>query len=208
MPLVAEAYIQLRRAEDVAEVSRKLRAEGERMRHPLALAYADTGDAMAAWQAGNIEEAADLLRGAAEGLEAIGIVPEAARVRREIAARLIELDRRDEALAELRRVHEVFGRLGARPELEKTRAQFRQLDARPPSRLVAEGTAELTGRESEIAALVAGRRSNKAVAKALGISPRTVTTHLSNIYRKLEVGSRGELVDMVREGRLGLDPVD
>jgi DNA-binding CsgD family transcriptional regulator len=208
MPLVAEAYIELRRADDVAAVSRKLREDGERMHHPLALAYADAGDALAAWRAGRIEEAADLLRDAAESLEAIGIVPEAARVRREIAARLIELDRRDEALAELRRVHEIFGRLGARPELEKTRAQFRQLDARPPSRVVAEGTAELTGRETEIAALVAGRRSNKAVAKALGISPRTVTTHLSNIYRKLGVGSRGELVDMVREGRLGLEPAD
>jgi hypothetical protein len=31
---------------------------------------------------------------------------------------------------------------------------------------------------------------------------RTVTTHLSNVYRKLSIGSRGELVDRVREGRL------
>jgi DNA-binding NarL/FixJ family response regulator len=46
---------------------------------------------------------------------------------------------------------------------------------------------------------VAGRRSNKAIAKELRISDRTVTTQLTNIYRKLEVGSRGELVDFVRE---------
>ncbi len=46
---------------------------------------------------------------------------------------------------------------------------------------------------------MAKRRSNKAIAKELGISPRTVTTHLTNIYGKLDVGSRGELVDLVRE---------
>ncbi len=44
--------------------------------------------------------------------------------------------------------------------------------------------------------------SNEAVARRLDISTRTVTTHLSNIYRKLEIGSRDELTDLVREGQL------
>ena len=46
--------------------------------------------------------------------------------------------------------------------------------------------------------MVADRKSNKAIGKALDISPRTVSTHLSNIFRKLNVASRGELVDYVR----------
>jgi DNA-binding CsgD family transcriptional regulator len=62
--------------------------------------------------------------------------------------------------------------------------------------------AGLTAREFEIARLVGARKSNKAIARTLGISPRTVGTHLSNIFRKLEVGTRVELGDRVRAGFL------
>jgi DNA-binding CsgD family transcriptional regulator len=46
---------------------------------------------------------------------------------------------------------------------------------------------------------VAEHRSNKTIAKLLDISPRTVSTHLSNIFSKLEIGSRGELADFFRQ---------
>ena len=58
---------------------------------------------------------------------------------------------------------------------------------------------EIAGREREIARLVAARRSNKEIGAALGISSRTVSTHLSNVFAKLGVASRGELTDRVRE---------
>lgn len=202
LPLVAEAYFRVDALDRVTEAVTRLRTEGARMDHRLALAYADAGAALVAWQAGErLEEAIALLRGAAAGLEQARIIPEAARLRRQLAGRLAELGDREGALAELRAVHDVFERLGARPELEKARQQFRELGSRPPTRS-GEGAGALTERERVVARLVAERRSNKAVARALGISPRTVTTHLTNIYRKLEIGSRGELVDMVREGRI------
>ena len=50
----------------------------------------------------------------------------------------------------------------------------------------------------DVARLAAAHKSNKEIASALGISPRTVSTHLSNIFLKLEVGSRGELADVAR----------
>jgi DNA-binding CsgD family transcriptional regulator len=87
-------------------------------------------------------------------------------------------------------------KLGAQEELRRARIQFHELEARPPSRPSGPGVEGLTGREVEIIRLIAGRRSNKAIAQALGISPRTVTTHLSNIFQKLEIGSRGELADL------------
>ena len=49
-----------------------------------------------------------------------------------------------------------------------------------------------------IAELVARRKSNKEIAQALQISVRTVSTHLSNIFLKLNVDSRGELADHIR----------
>lgn len=206
LPLVGEAYIRLVDLEGAARVGERLRRECQPMGHTLGLVWADTADALIAWHSGQVERAATLLRAAAESIEAIGIVPHAARLRRQLAGRLADLGDREGALAELRKVHEVFGRLGAQPELDKTREMFREMGSRPPSRSEAEGTADLTGREAEIASLVANRKSNKAIARELGISPRTVTTHLSNIYRKLEIGSRGELVDLVREARVPVEP--
>ena len=48
----------------------------------------------------------------------------------------------------------------------------------------------LTGREAEVLALVAAGRSNREVAAALVLSPKTVARHLSNIFAKLGVSSR------------------
>lgn len=54
-------------------------------------------------------------------------------------------------------------------------------------------TGGLTRRESEIAALAAGGLSDRAIADRLGISVRTVETHLIRVYRKLGVNSRRDL---------------
>ena len=52
----------------------------------------------------------------------------------------------------------------------------------------------LTERESEVAALVGQGLSNKAVAHRLGIGEGTVKLHLHNIYRKLSIKKRFQLV--------------
>jgi DNA-binding CsgD family transcriptional regulator len=143
-----------------------------------------------------------LLRSAAESLEAIPFVPDAARVRRQLGRALIETGDTEGAIRELRRVHEVFSHLGAEPELDDTREQLRTLGARPPQRSVVSGAGGLTGRELEIVRLVAARQSNKEIGTALEISSRTVSTHLSNIFAKLGVASRGELADYARRAGL------
>jgi DNA-binding CsgD family transcriptional regulator len=55
------------------------------------------------------------------------------------------------------------------------------------------GSSELTGTEHEVAELVATGLSNREVASALFISPRTVEANLTSIYRKLRVPSRAAL---------------
>ena len=74
---------------------------------------------------------------------------------------------------------------------------MRQIGVRPPQQTVAPGGI-LTGRELEIAQLVARHKTNKEIARALDISSRTVSTHLSNMFVKLGVDSRGALGDLVR----------
>ncbi|HEX3308585.1 MAG TPA: helix-turn-helix transcriptional regulator [Streptosporangiaceae bacterium] len=44
--------------------------------------------------------------------------------------------------------------------------------------------------------------SNRDIAQALFITPKTVENHLGNAYRKLGVASRGELNDALATGHL------
>lgn len=52
----------------------------------------------------------------------------------------------------------------------------------------------LTAREKQIALAVAEGKSNKQIASQFGISDRTVKTHLTNIFRKLDLKDRVALV--------------
>jgi DNA-binding NarL/FixJ family response regulator len=53
---------------------------------------------------------------------------------------------------------------------------------------------ELTRREREVMSLVQQGLSNKAIAAELGTSFSTATTHVRNIFRKLRISSRSELL--------------
>jgi DNA-binding CsgD family transcriptional regulator len=176
-----------------------MREHSEKVDHRLGHAWADSCDALVMWKRGNPEGSVALMRRAADALEEIPMMWDAARLRRQLAGRLADIGEGEAALTELRRVHDVFSRLGAALELEKTRMQIRALGHRPPVRSVAAGVEGLTPRELEVARLVAQRQSNKAIGKALDMSARTASTHLSNIYQKLGIRSRGELVDVIRE---------
>lgn len=57
----------------------------------------------------------------------------------------------------------------------------------------------LTPRELEVARRVAAGRTNVEIAAELKITRRTVATHLENIYRRLEIGSRAELARKLAE---------
>ena len=61
----------------------------------------------------------------------------------------------------------------------------------------------LTERESEVVTLVAQGLRNKAVAHQLSIGEGTVKIHLHNVYRKLRIKNRFQLVlhHMTTKGR-------
>jgi DNA-binding CsgD family transcriptional regulator len=84
------------------------------------------------------------------------------------------------ARAELRSARSVLADLGARPAVEEI-DRLLEPSARPRG---------LTEREVEVLRLVASGRSNAQIAEELFLSERTVARHLSNIFTKLEVGSR------------------
>jgi DNA-binding CsgD family transcriptional regulator len=199
LPILAESALEARDLRRAEKIGARLRRDSERLGQRAGLAWADACTALVAMLRGETDRAIVLLRDAAAALEAVPVVADAARVRKQLARVLAESGDRDGATRELRRVHEVFVRLGADRELALTRQQLRDLGARPPSRAALAGTEGLTARELEIVRLVSARKSNKEIGQALSISPRTVSTHLTNVFTKLGVGSRGELADFVRE---------
>jgi DNA-binding NarL/FixJ family response regulator len=65
---------------------------------------------------------------------------------------------------------------------------------------------KLTTRELEILRLVGDGKANKQIAVELGISERTVRTHVSNLLRKIRLTSRTQAAVLaVREGLLDAD---
>lgn len=148
--------------------------------------------------------AAERWREAAAELRAGGFVVDAAEA--EAAwARALVAEGGDRALATrlAAAAHAEAARLGALP----LRAQVEDLVRRarldvPGVHRVAEGDLGLTDREVEVLRLVAEGRSNREVAEALYISPKTASVHVSNILRKVGATSRGEAAALAH--RLGL----
>jgi DNA-binding NarL/FixJ family response regulator len=62
---------------------------------------------------------------------------------------------------------------------------------------------ELTEREEEILALIAGGHDNAEIATRLFLSLKTVQNHVSNIFRKLRVADRVQAALRAREAGLG-----
>ncbi|GIH89766.1 response regulator [Planobispora siamensis] len=61
---------------------------------------------------------------------------------------------------------------------------------------------ELTRREREILALVAGHLTNPQIAARLGLSQKTVRNHVSSIFTKLQVADRAQAITRAREAGL------
>lgn len=57
--------------------------------------------------------------------------------------------------------------------------------------------AVLTSQEQKILMLVAEGKTNKEIAAALYLSPKTIEYHLANTFRKLDIHSRAELARIV-----------
>lgn len=204
IPVTAEAALWGRDRARAKQLRDRLLEESTRLDNRLGLVWVGAADGLIARLSDDFANAEQLIRKSITELEQVPWIYDAARLRRWLADILIRMGDQEAGVRELRKSHEICARLGARVELERAREMMKQLGLRLPAREAPGGKrlARLTERESDIARLVAERKSNKEIARALGISARTVTTHVANIFTKLGVSSRGELADRVREGTI------
>jgi DNA-binding CsgD family transcriptional regulator len=70
----------------------------------------------------------------------------------------------------------------------------------------AAGVASLTERELEVARLIVDRKTNAQIAAELFLSPKTVETHVRNLFHKLGVSSRVDVARTVERADRGVTP--
>ena len=132
---------------------------------------------------GRPEAALEPLRRAFRVWHEVGAPYIAARLRVLIARACRAHGDRDTATLELDLAREVFERLGAATDLAALAAADRAggRGAAP---------AGLSPREVEVLRLIASGKTNKAIAKELFLSEKTVDRHVSNIFAKANIASR------------------
>jgi len=187
-----EILLQLGRSEDAVRVLAAWEADASRLGREWVLAHvtrcrglvlagddAEQGLAVLERAVAEHEAGGDPF-GRARALLALGVVRRRARQKRP-AREAIEA-----AL-------DGFETLGAAGWAESARAELGRIGGRRS------GRGELTPTELRLAELVAEGRSNKEIAAALFVTPKTVGTTLSRLYAKLGVHSRTELTHLLAE---------
>ncbi len=110
----------------------------------------------------------------------------------ELGAALRRANHRASARTFLQEGLELAHRCGANVLSERAHAELLATGARP-RRLVRTGVDSLTPSERRVAQMATEGQTNREIAQALFVTPKTVETHLSHIYRKLGIQGRSQL---------------
>ena len=175
--------------------------------HADALAALGHALAEAALLDGDPAAAADQLARAVELHRGLDMPFERAQIELRAGVALAAAGERDVGLEHLRDAYRAARKLGARPLAAEAAREVAALGESVVERLGRRAAADADGsglsrREREVVRLLALGRTNREIAQALFLSPRTVDMHVRNILRKLDCRSRVEAAGRARE--LGL----
>jgi ATP/maltotriose-dependent transcriptional regulator MalT len=186
IPDAVEAMIALDRLDDAERITDVLESNGRRLDRAWMLAVGARCQGMLLAAHGDIEAASAAAERALREHERLPMPFELARTQLLVGQVQRRRRQREAASVTLRKALAAFEDLRTPLWAERARAELNR----------ASGTrtrAELTASEHRVAELAASGMSNRDMAAALFISPKTVEANLSRIYRKLNIHSRAEL---------------
>jgi DNA-binding CsgD family transcriptional regulator len=139
----------------------------------------------------------ELLEEAVAVLESSSARLEYARALTDLGAARRRAGHRRDARDPLKQSLDLADRSGATVLAERARGELIAAGARPRRDRIA-GRGALTASELRVAEMAAGGMTNREVAQALFLSLRTVETHLTHAYQKLDISSRAELAEALQ----------
>ncbi|MCW2514507.1 MAG: hypothetical protein JWR11_3549 [Mycobacterium sp.] len=197
VPDAVEAMVALGRLDEAVPMIEALEVHGAELDRPWMLAVGARCRSMLQAAKGELAEAEVTLKGAMVQHDRMMMPFERARTQLFLGQVLRRQRRKNLAAGALREAFDTFEELAMPLWASRAGAELRRTDA-PRS-----NDSDLTPSELRVARLAASGMTNKDIASALFISPKTVEHNLSSVYRKLAVRTRAELA--TRAGELGND---
>jgi ATP/maltotriose-dependent transcriptional regulator MalT len=206
---LCEAWLAQRRRAEAERAAAGAEAVAQGTGLPSASAAARRAQAALALDAGDAQAAAEHALRATVAAADSGRPIEAAAMRTVAGRALAQAGEPERAAAELARAAAELDACGAlryrdAAERELRRLGHRRLHRRTrPGKADGSGVESLTERELQIARLVVDRKTNAQIAAELFLSPKTVESHIRNLFHKLDVSSRVEVARVVERANQG-----
>ncbi|MBB3748571.1 DNA-binding CsgD family transcriptional regulator [Mycolicibacterium sp. BK634] len=194
IPDAVEALTSLGRTAEAEPLVAALETNGAHRDRPWMLAVGARCRALVAAAAGDLDGAYRHAEAALTHHERLPMPFERARTQLLLGQLLRRRRRTKAAIEAVRGAAAAFDEIGS--PLWAARAQ-RELD-----RLAPRSVGALTGAECQVAEKAASGLSNKQIAAAMYLSPKTVEMYLSNAYRKLGIRSRAQLAGRLHQDHL------
>jgi ATP/maltotriose-dependent transcriptional regulator MalT len=187
VPDAVEAMVSMGQLAEVERLIERFERNGRRLDRPWMLAIGGRCRSMLLATGADIDGAVQAAEQAMVQHDRVPMPFERARTQLLLGQLQRRQRRQDAASATLTDALDTFERLDTAVWAERARAQLARTNIGPRA-----GT-ELTPSELRVAELAATGMTNRDMASALFISPKTVEANLSRVYRKLGIRSRAEL---------------
>jgi DNA-binding CsgD family transcriptional regulator len=187
IPDAVEAMASMGRQADAVSLIEELERNGERLGRSWMLAVGARCRSMWLAANGDVTAAARMAQDAMAEHERLPMPFERARTQLLLGQLQRRQRQKEVASATLREAMQGFEDMGAPLWRDRARAELARVNVAPTQDLI------LTPSEQRVANLAASGMTNRDVAAALFISPKTVEANLARVYRKLGISSRAEL---------------
>jgi ATP/maltotriose-dependent transcriptional regulator MalT len=202
LELLTRCWLAVGRQEEAARTAALAQTVAAGLTLRVARSMADRALAAVALAAGDLDTAAQQAVSSVVTADDVGMPVDAAFSRTLAGRALAQAGQRERAVTHLQQAAEDLHACGALRYRAAAEFELRRLGRRihrrtPPGNPHGSGIESLTSRELQVARLIVDRRTNPEIAEALFLSPKTVETHLRNVFHKLDVSSRVDVARVV-----------